>query len=75
MTRDHGIVRIEDALARKLLSLLDGTRDRRELRDALEAAVSSGEVKAAAEPTEISEANVDVMLARLARLALLVEQP
>ena len=71
----HGIVRIEDAMARKLLTLLDGTRDRRELRDALEAAVRSGEVKPAAASVEISDAELEAMLARLARLALLVAQP
>jgi len=70
----HGIVRMDDELGRALLLLLDGTRDRDALREALQQAVRDGRVTADAVPVQqITEKDLDAMLGKLARLGLLVE--
>lgn len=69
----HGMVRLDDDLGRSLMLLLDGTRDRSALREALRRGLCDGQLKAdAAASQQISESDLEVRLRKLARLALLV---
>lgn len=61
-TLRHTTVQVEDSLARQLLLLLDGTRDRAALRAELTASASR----------DIGADELETALAKLARLALLV---
>ena len=68
----HGIVQIDDDLGRLLLLLLDGTRDRRALLDALRQALLEGRMNGdAASGRQLTEGELEVRLGSLARLALL----
>lgn len=60
----HQTVEIEDSFSRKFVGLLDGTRDRAALRDA------ALEIAAGATET-ITEAQIEAVLLRIARLGLL----
>lgn len=62
----HHVVRIEDALGRELLRLMDGTRDRATLTADLQSLPAAGGIAVTAEA-------LDENLRRLARLALVVE--
>jgi hypothetical protein len=59
----HRLIKIDDDIAKRLLPLLDGTRDRRELLAA------TGEL---AGPEKSAAANLDQHLHRLARLGLMI---
>ena len=76
----HSTIEVENPLARRLLALLDGTRDRAALSAELVVMVSSGEVTLYKGSEEISDLRVvqemagravEDLLAELARLALL----
>ena len=64
----HATVRIEDDLGRRLVTLLDGTRDRAALATELRAAL----VERGAPVPDDLEAGLERSLQGLARLALLV---
>lgn len=69
----HEIVRVGDDISRLLLSLLDGTRDRRALLADLTRAIEGGQIKAALTPApQLSEESLEEVLGRLARTAVLV---
>lgn len=61
----HDLVRVEDVTARQTLRLLDGTRDQRNLVDALSATLPSAERATAS-------SRVDFYLQNFAKLALLM---
>jgi SAM-dependent methyltransferase len=70
----HASVRLEDPLASYLLSLLDGSRDRRDLAAAIGQYIAGGGLEGTGvepPPGEMAEA-IDAALARLAQLSLLV---
>jgi cyclopropane fatty-acyl-phospholipid synthase-like methyltransferase len=80
-TLRHTSAEVKDDLARRLLALLDGTRDRSMLLSELQASVASrglGREEVKSEPTaqqpalKISLADLEQKLSELARLALLI---
>ena len=67
----HASVRIEDDLGRRLVTLLDGTRD----RDALAAELRSALVQRGAPVPDDLRAGLERSLQGLARLALIEQAP
>lgn len=67
----NDVVEVKDFLSRLLLSLLDGTRDRSTLLALLQKSVRDGSLAQSPAP-DITEANLEAELEKLARLALLV---
>ena len=66
----HASVRLEDPLVRKLLQLMDGTRDRREIERAMAAAIREAGSAQAALAADV-EKGIALNLERVGRLALL----
>ena len=78
-TLRHGSLHLEDALARHLLCLLDGTRTRVDLLREMEAAIAAraagvagGTVEASGAPAPVTAEGLERKLVELGRLALLV---